>query len=50
MWTSDLPGWKSGGDASVAEMHQADPIVDFYYLTREIEERERSLNFIKEYA
>ena len=33
MRTSDLPGWTSGGDASGAEMHQADPIVDFYYLT-----------------
>ena len=31
--TSDPPGWKSGGDASGAEMHQAHPIVDFYYLT-----------------
>ena len=33
MWTSDLPGWKAGGDASGLEMHQADPIVDFYYST-----------------
>ena len=33
MRISDLPGWKSGGGASPAEMHQADPIVDFYYST-----------------